>query len=149
MEALIHDGNNPNFAKMKALIENSGSQSNGALMRVTPLAVWSSGFFDHPKELYKAVKNDVEFTHSNILVLEATFIYSAAIQYLLLHPEDPNRAFKAFDLALQWSKEHVTNYKAAIDSCEIWLHLSKRIADEAKALALGPYDVKGSAKLKE
>lgn len=35
----------PNQAKMAALYENHYSQSNGSLMRIAPLTVWSSGLF--------------------------------------------------------------------------------------------------------
>jgi len=52
--------------------------SNGALMRITPLAVWASGLTE-AKDLKDAVVADTEFTHPNPLAQEAIFIYCASI----------------------------------------------------------------------
>ena len=50
-------------------------------MRITPLVVWASSLNDN--DFYKAIKADVEFTHSNLLVINAVFVYGIAIKYLL------------------------------------------------------------------
>lgn len=41
--------------------ENMGSESNGCLMRITPLAVWAHKLTS--KELYRAIKLQTAFTH--------------------------------------------------------------------------------------
>ena len=56
-------------------------------MRITPLAVWTSSL-STLEEVRTAVVNDVEFTHPNVLVHDAVFIYCKAIHYLLLNPSD-------------------------------------------------------------
>lgn len=48
-------------------------------MRIMPLAVWASNFYEKPEMVYNAIKSDVEFTHSNILVKNAIFLYTIAI----------------------------------------------------------------------
>ena len=69
-------------------------------MRATPLCVWAANLKD-PKDLYNAHKADAEFVHPNEIVHNAIFLYSIAIQYLLNNPTDPDRAQKAFDIAMQ------------------------------------------------
>ena len=44
--------------------EKGKSESNGSMMRITPLAVWASNISDLDK-LQKLVSMDVSFTHSN------------------------------------------------------------------------------------
>ena len=45
---------------------NYESMSNGALMRLTPVAVWGAALSD-PVDLKDAVVADAEFTHPNPL----------------------------------------------------------------------------------
>jgi ADP-ribosylglycohydrolase len=56
---------------------NEQSQSNGSLMRITPLAIWTYNLSDEEK--YKAITHDVRMTHPNTVVHEANFLYCLAI----------------------------------------------------------------------
>ena len=76
-------------------------------MRLTPLCIFLSQLSDID-EMYKAVKAEAEFTHPNKLIHDMNFIWSATIQYLLNNLEEPNRAQKAYDLAVELSKNKAT-----------------------------------------
>eukprot|EP00347_Sterkiella_histriomuscorum_P003232 403365085 len=60
---------------------NASSQSNGSLMRITPLAVWASKLSN--EDLYKAVHLQTYFTHCNKAVIEATYLYCLVIKLIL------------------------------------------------------------------
>jgi ADP-ribosylglycohydrolase len=70
--------------KMRTMVYNfnRGSQSNGSLMRITPLAVWCSRL-QSEEELELAVKEEVTLTHLDDTVIDAAVIYVLAIRYLL------------------------------------------------------------------
>jgi ADP-ribosylglycohydrolase len=81
-------------------------------MRITPLAVWISKL-NSPEEIYKAVEADVTFTHPNKLVIDSCFLYCVAINYLINFPEENDRGIRAFNQALEFSKEG--SYASYID----------------------------------
>ena len=58
------------------------SESNGSLMRVTPLSVFTSKITDN-KILEKVVDADVSFTHCKLIVLLAVSSYCIAIRELI------------------------------------------------------------------
>ena len=68
----------PEVAKEGVRTKNPWSNSNGSMMRSTPMAVWASSLKD-PKDLKLAICQDVEFTHRDESVKEAIFLYAAAI----------------------------------------------------------------------
>lgn len=51
------------------------------------MAIYASKLTNYD-DIYKAIKADVEFTHSHLIVHEACFLYSSAIIYLINHPND-------------------------------------------------------------
>jgi len=57
------------------------SQSNGCLMRVTPLAVW--GRLLSKDDLFNAVNLQTALTHQNKAAIDATYLYCLAIQQLI------------------------------------------------------------------
>ena len=69
------------------------------------------------------VKADVEFTHSNQLVIGACFLYTMAINHLLSNTTDPNRAKHAFNYVLELSKSDLVNFEdpETKESCLKWL----------------------------
>lgn len=73
------------------------------------MAIWSSSL-KTPEEIYRACKAEVEFTHPNKLVQDAIYLYSVAIQYLLLNPADPDRAQNAFKYAYEQSGSDLANF---------------------------------------
>ncbi len=62
------------------------SQSNGGLMRITPLAVWASKL--RRSDLVKAVWEETRLSHPNTIALNASIIYVYAIQHLLNYKAD-------------------------------------------------------------
>lgn len=78
-------------AKSTAAKLNMNSLSNAAMMKLAPLAVWTSSL-SSVEALKKAIIADVEFTHSNELVQLMCYVYCASINLLLNNPTDPNRA---------------------------------------------------------
>jgi ADP-ribosylglycohydrolase len=50
-------------------------------MRITPQAVWGHKLSD--EELYKAVKLQTNFTHSNQIAVESCYLYCWAIKLLI------------------------------------------------------------------
>lgn len=69
-------------AKMAYAASSNDSQSNGSLMRITPLAVFLSKIedADHVK---KNVKIDTFMTHTNSNVFQANTLYCCAIGHLI------------------------------------------------------------------
>lgn len=61
---------------------NKESLSNGALMRITPLAVWCLKLKDK-EDIFKAVELENKITHSNRIVHIASFVYVLAIRWLI------------------------------------------------------------------
>ena len=67
-----------------AKINNDKSQSNGSLMRCTPMAVFTSSV-QKKEDAKNAILIDVKMTHPDKLVQEAILTYQLAIHYLLNH----------------------------------------------------------------
>eukprot|EP00347_Sterkiella_histriomuscorum_P010363 403376591 len=75
------DINNPNperVIKSATKGKSATSQSNGSLMRITPLAVWCRNLID--EDVIKAAKLDTSLSHSNIVAQEASALYCLAIK---------------------------------------------------------------------
>ena len=65
---------------------NTKSQSNGSLMKCTPIAVWSQNL--ETKDALRAVDADVIMIHSNFDVSQVIGGYCLAIKYLLNNPTE-------------------------------------------------------------
>jgi hypothetical protein len=72
------------------------------------MVIWTSSL-KLDSEIFKGVEADASFTHSNKLVQSSIYIYTKAIHYLLNFFYDPNRAQKAFDIALKLSESEFGN----------------------------------------
>lgn len=80
---------------------NSHSQSNGALMRQSPLAIWGASL--EPEELDRIVRQDTRLTHPNRVCQDASAAYVIALAAAVrdgLSPED------TYAVALSWDREH-------------------------------------------
>ena len=76
------DNPDPNIAYTAARTgRGHSSQSNGALMRVTPLAVWTQHLEVH--ELEQAVSADVKMTHTKSTMLDIVTAYCLGIRALI------------------------------------------------------------------
>ena len=67
------------------------SQSNGSLMRITPLCVWASKL--SKEELITAVTEETQLTHSNQTAIATSIAYVYTIQHLLSNKGDYNGAY--------------------------------------------------------
>jgi len=76
-----------------SLANNGNSQSNGSLMRLTPLAVWAHRL--SPAHAAKAARIEASMTHSDLTIHHANACYVLAIGHLLNHPGDSSGAFAA------------------------------------------------------
>jgi ADP-ribosylglycohydrolase len=70
---------------------NHGSQSNGCLMRATPLSVWAYRLND--SQAAQAAVLECSMTHSHPTVQAACACYSLAIGHLLCHADDRQGAY--------------------------------------------------------
>jgi len=79
----------------------SGSQANGALMRLTPLAVWAAG---QPKTVVaEMAARDAQLSHPAPVCQDASIIYCLVIRHLINHPGD---AAGAVQVAEEWAREY-------------------------------------------
>jgi ADP-ribosylglycohydrolase len=70
---------------------NQGSQSNGCLMRATPLGVWAYRLSD--SQAAQAAVLECSMTHAHATVQAACACYALAIGHLLRHAEDRQGAY--------------------------------------------------------
>ncbi|CDW91870.1 UNKNOWN [Stylonychia lemnae] len=78
---------------------NQTSQSNGCLMRITPLAVWGSQLSND--DLYRAVYLQTYLTHCNQIAIDSTYIYCFAIKLILNGKTDRQTIFEEVLLEAQ------------------------------------------------
>lgn len=64
---------------------NNYSLSNGVLMRITPIAIYSVVKYLTNEELRTIVNLECDLTHPNIIIKDAVFIYCLAIKYIILN----------------------------------------------------------------
>lgn len=85
----------PDTQKIKkySLKENVTSESNGCLMKITPLAIWAHRLQD--EDLDKAVRAEVSLTHPNERVQEACVCYCLCIKNLIKNKGDRKGAIEA------------------------------------------------------
>jgi len=88
----------PQKVMQAAMTHCSTSESNGSLMRATPMAVWSHKL--PQQQAIFAIHSDVKFTHSLPSVANTVEAYVMAIRYLLNNPNDPDRNNNAFLVAM-------------------------------------------------
>lgn len=72
----------------RASTNNMNSESNGCLMRITPLAVWCRNL--SKEDIKKAVEVDVKLTHPNETVVEACYYWVLALVKLINFPDNPS-----------------------------------------------------------
>lgn len=82
---------------------NSDSLSNGALMRITPLAVWCL-HLKNKEEIFKTIELEHKITHSNRLVHFADFLYVLVIRWLIKKNGDTKYAYRKIDSFLKGEK---------------------------------------------
>ena len=94
---------------------NGNSQSNGSLMRLTPLAVWAHRL--NPAQAARAARIEASMTHSNLTIHHANACYVLAISHLINHPGDNNGAFaSARNYADTQGNDDIKGWFSFIDS---------------------------------
>ena len=84
----------PRNMRKEARFSNMKSESNGSLMRITPLAVWCVNMHQHPNLVAKSVMEDVVLSHPNYNCIQAAICYVLAIVYLLNNPQQRLLAYE-------------------------------------------------------
>ncbi len=82
---------NPSVIRERARKFNGASQSNGSMMRITPLAFWARDLHDAP--FAQVIREDAMLTHSNSIAQDATVVYCMAIKYLINNPGNRKLAY--------------------------------------------------------
>ena len=77
---------NADTMKESSLLRNMKSESNGALMKIMPLAIYTSNKQD--SELIRLVTLDTQLSHPNKVTISCNIVYALAIKYLLNNPKD-------------------------------------------------------------
>lgn len=88
-------GQKPVHLQMRAnaLAHNRDSKANGALMRSSPLGIWSVRLSE--RETVEAALSDAGLIHPNLTCQWANAAYVSALRYLMLFPGDANGAYQA------------------------------------------------------
>jgi len=82
---------NPQYVRKKAAQKDS--QSNGSLMRITPLAIFCSQI-DDIKLFENAIRSEVSLTHSSLIAQNAAICYCLAIKTLINENGDRKKAYE-------------------------------------------------------
>ena len=88
-----------NIVLSTARTNNMQSKANGALMRATALAVWSTRV--SLTEAIDAAKLDCQLTHPNLSCQYANAAYVVAIRHLVIQPSDRAGALQAAEQTLE------------------------------------------------
>ena len=80
----------PSKVRSAARKHNQKSESNGCLMRITPLGLWARKLCN--KELYDAIVKEQSLTHMRKVVYDAAMCYCLAIRELVSSLGDIKRA---------------------------------------------------------
>jgi ADP-ribosylglycohydrolase len=88
--AVAHAAGEPAAAAAK-LGANRSSQSNGALMRVSPIGVWgaAAGF----PSAAEAARQDATLTHPNPLCVEANAVFASTLAYAIAGGHEPSQVY--------------------------------------------------------
>merc|ERR1712187_920324 len=110
----------------RALLNNKTNESNGGLMRCTPLAAWGVSRKLKLEAIAQAAREDAQLSHSNDIMLAANAAYVVAVAHLIQNPGDRVGTFKVLN---DWLKSEKSKAKGnasatefgAIDAVEEWL----------------------------
>ena len=64
------------------------------------MIVWASEL--NEEDFCNAIRADTEITHPNKVVQEAEIAFCLSVRYLLINRNDPQRALKAFNVAIDY-----------------------------------------------
>jgi len=71
--------------------------SNFSLMRITPMAIFTSQL--SAENAREAIDADVKMTHPNKAAQDIIYMYCSSIHFLMNNADKPDRAFLAFQEA--------------------------------------------------
>ncbi len=87
----VFGDNHANLIRESSL-KSINSQSNGALMRITPLCIWTSKL--SLPEMMKAVREETRLTHPNKTAQNVSIAYVHTIHHLLNNPGESEEAYQ-------------------------------------------------------
>ncbi|HZU14495.1 MAG TPA: ADP-ribosylglycohydrolase family protein [Chloroflexota bacterium] len=116
MARAVGTGKSPAAAGREAA--NPRSESNGALMRQSPLAIWGAHL--PPEELGRIVRADTTLTHPNRVCQDASAAYIVALAAAI---RDGLSAEETYDVALAWDREHGASPKVTAALRDARAHL--------------------------
>jgi ADP-ribosyl-[dinitrogen reductase] hydrolase len=99
MASALRTGGSPAEAGRRAA--NRASESNGALMRQSPLAIWGHAL--SPIELDRIVRADTRLTHPNPVCQDASVAYIIALAAAI---REGLTAGETYQMAVEWNREH-------------------------------------------
>jgi len=124
----LRNGGGVADALREAKKHNRHSTTNESLLRLLPLAVWTSSV-KNPYQVKKAIAAEAAFIHQSKLVHSAIFIYVMALQCLLRNPLDEQRGARAYDFAYELSKQELARGAQPGDSAREWLEQAYQMAN--------------------
>ena len=96
-------------AYRKSSLQSAKSQSNGALMRISPLCIWTAKL--NKEDLKRCVREDTRLTHPNQAAIDVSIAYVYAIQHLLNNKGDSEGAYKkAFEMIKELGNTEVEGW---------------------------------------
>jgi ADP-ribosyl-[dinitrogen reductase] hydrolase len=97
------DASNGRAAAKMQLSANAASQSNGALMRISPLGIW--GALHSPDEVASAARQDAALTHPHSVAQDCSAILAVTIGAAIRDGLDPGQTYQ---FACEWARtDHV------------------------------------------
>ncbi|RLN98825.1 hypothetical protein BBJ28_00001415 [Nothophytophthora sp. Chile5] len=84
------DGNYATLMTQAAAMYSSSSEANGALMRITPLALWSAG--ESEETIAALARAEATLSHPNQVCQDCNAVYCLMVEHLLRHPGDSQGA---------------------------------------------------------
>lgn len=94
------------YMMQNAAIMNEPMESNGSLMRIVPLAIWSAGQTN--RVIAHNARMDAMLSHPNRVCQDCNALYCIAIAYLIQNPGDARGALETVEEFMQLNYVHPT-----------------------------------------
>jgi ADP-ribosylglycohydrolase len=126
------DEKDPDPVLARKFAAENNSNSNSALMRIAPLAIWCHKL--SVEDLSEAVRTEVMFTHGIKMVSNVVITFCVAVKELLTVPAtDPSRRQKSYEIAMNTAK------KLECPETISYLELASKFATDQKITQSGEF----------
>lgn len=114
----------PADSMRQGTIGNKNSQSNGSLMRITPICIWGRLL---PKDQFmKAVREESHLTHYNETANDISVAFACMIRYLLLNQGDYKGAFnECIETIKELQNKELMEWVSIFDKEDVVNHLPR------------------------